>query len=147
MVNPRTKSLTHIDVKSQKERHTINKVELAAITLAGKRENTDDHLNILTDSSFFINTIRSYTTDPASYKSHLHKDLLHLTDQLLRARDIKHLKTHSGKVKSHTDIEYNEATDTAATTVVDGEAPPKITFDEADPPIGGLCNRQLSHSL
>lgn len=39
---------------------------------------------------------------------------------------------------THTDIEYNEAADEAARAVVDGEATPNITFDEADPPVGGL---------
>ncbi len=42
------------------------------------------------------------------------------------------------KVKSHTDVEYNETADTATREVVDGEHTPGITFDEADPPIGGL---------
>ena len=56
----------------------------------------------------------------------------------MRAREMKHLKTHIGKIKSHTDIEYNEAADEAARQVVDGEATPDITFDEADPPVGGL---------
>ena len=63
---------------------------------------------------------------------------MHLTDQLLRARDSKQLQTHIGKVKSHTAIEYNEAADKAARAVADGEVPPDIAFDEADPPIGGL---------
>ncbi len=52
MVNPRTQNVTHIDIKSQKERHTINIVELAAIILALKRENAEGYLKILTDSSF-----------------------------------------------------------------------------------------------
>jgi hypothetical protein len=51
---------------------------------------------------------------------------------------MKQLKTHIGKVKSHTDIEYNEAADKAARAVVDGKASLDITFDEADPPVGGL---------
>jgi len=51
---------------------------------------------------------------------------------------MKQFKTHVGKVKSHTDIEYNEAADKAARAVVDGEASLDITFDEADPPVGGL---------
>ncbi len=41
-------------------------------------------------------------------------------------------------MKSHAYTEYNEAADKAAREVVDGEAPPDITFDEADPPVGGL---------
>ncbi len=85
-----------------------------------------------------MNTIINYTIDPFLYKNHLHKDLLHLTDQLLRAREIKYLKTHIGEVKSHTYIKNDEVTDKASREVVDGEAPPDITFDEADPPVGGL---------
>jgi hypothetical protein len=82
-------------------------------------------------------TIRNYTIDPTCYKHYLHKEPLHLADQLLRARDTKQLQTHVGKVKSHTDIEYNESADSAARLLVDGEVPPDITFDEADPPHRG----------
>jgi ribonuclease HI len=137
VINPRTHTITHIDIKSQIGRHTINRAELAAITVALRQKNTEGRLKILTDSSFCINTIRNYTIDSTSYKHHLHKCLLHLVDQLLRARDTKHLQTHIGKVKSHTDIEYNESADTAARAVVNGEAPPDITFSEADPPHRG----------
>ena len=70
-----------------------------AITTALRMENTKRHLKLLTDSSFCINTIRNYTIDQASYNNRLHKDLLNLTDQLLKARETKHLKTHIGKVK------------------------------------------------
>ena len=63
VVNPRTHTITYIDIKSQKERHTINKAELAAITTALKQENTKGILKILTDNSFCINTIRNYTID------------------------------------------------------------------------------------
>jgi hypothetical protein len=87
VVNPITNTNTHIQIKSQPERHTINKAELAAITVALRQENTNTHLQILTDSSFCINTIRNYATDPSSYNNHLHKDLLQLTDQLLRTRE------------------------------------------------------------
>jgi hypothetical protein len=34
IVNPRTGITFHIDIKSQEERHTINRAELSAITLA-----------------------------------------------------------------------------------------------------------------
>ena len=61
----------------------MNRVELAAITEALRQEHTKDHLNILTDSSFCISTIRNYIIDPASYKQHIHTDLLNCTDQLL----------------------------------------------------------------
>ena len=44
-------------------------------------------------------------------------------------------------------IEYNEAADTAARAVVDGDVPSDITFDEADPPIGSLRTiPQISHT-
>jgi ribonuclease HI len=138
MVNPRTNSITHNDIKSQIERHTINTAELAAIVVALKQEHTKDHMSILTDSSFFINTIRNYTIDPAAYNQHMYKDLLQLTNQLLKDRDHKQPKTHIGKVKSHTDVEHNETADKAARAVVDGANLPGITFEEADPPIGGL---------
>jgi ribonuclease HI len=119
-VNPRSNSITHIDIKSQPERHTINRAELAVIAVALKREDTEDHMSILTDSSFYINTIRNYTIDPASYNQHLRKDLVQLTNQLIKERDSKQLKTHIGKVKSHTDVEYNETVDKAARAVLDG---------------------------
>jgi hypothetical protein len=35
-------------------------------------------------------------------------------------------------------VEYNETADKAARAVVGGEHTPGITFEEADPPIGGL---------
>ena len=134
-MNPRSNSITHIDIKSQPARNTVNKAELAAIAVALKQENIEDHMSILTDSSFCIKTIRNYTIDPTAYNHHLHKDLLQLTNQLLKDRDSKQLKTHIGKVKSQTDVEYNETADKAARAVVDGEKPPDITFEEADPPM------------
>jgi ribonuclease HI len=143
VVKPRTNSITHIDNKSQSERHTINRTELAAIAVALKSENIEKHMSILTDSSFCTNTIRNYTIDPAAYNQHLHKDLLQLTNQLLKEMDRKQLKTHIGKVTSHTDVEYNEPADKAARAVVDGEHTPDTTFEEADPPIRGL--RTWSH--
>jgi hypothetical protein len=106
--------------------------------VALKQEKTEEHMSILTDSSFCINKIRNYTIDPAAYIQHIHKDLLQLTNQVLKDRDSKQLKTHIGKVKSHTDVEYNETADKAARSVVDGENRPDITFEDADPPIGGL---------
>jgi ribonuclease HI len=135
---PKKKTITHIDIRSQPRRHTINRAELADITVALKQENTEDHMSILTDSSLCINTIRNYIIDPAAYNQHLHKDLLQLTNQLLKDRDRKQLRTHIGKIKSHTDVEYNETADKAARAVVDGDNLPDITFEEADPPIGGL---------
>jgi hypothetical protein len=66
VVIPRTSTITLIDIKSQTERHTINRAELAAITEALKQENTEDHLSILTNISLCINTIGCYIIDPAS---------------------------------------------------------------------------------
>jgi len=138
--HPYTLITTHIDIKSQLERHTISRAELAAIAVAVGQENTEDHLSILTNISLCINTIRKYTINPTSYNHHLHKDLLQLTDQLLRIRDSKQLRTHLGKVKSHMDIEYNELADVTARTVGDEDAVLDISFTEAEPPppIGGL---------
>ncbi len=80
VTNPNTPITTHIDIKSQPERHTINRAEPAATSVALGHENTEDHLSIVTGSSFHINTIRKYTIDPTFYNHHLHKDLLQLTD-------------------------------------------------------------------
>ncbi len=137
-MNPRTNTITHIDIKSQPKRHTINRAELAAIAVALKQENTENHMIIRTDSSFCINTIHNYTIDPTSYNQHLKKYLLQLTNQQLKYRSHKQLKTHIGKVKSHTDVEYNETAGKVARAVVDGEHTPDITFEEVYPPIVGL---------
>jgi ribonuclease HI len=139
VVNPKPNSITHIDIKSQPERHTINRAELAAIAVALKQENTKDEISILKDSSLCINTIRNYTIYPPAYKIHLHKDLLQLTNQLLRYKDSKELKTYIGKVKSHVDVEYNEKADKAVRVAVEGEVKPDITSEEADPPSGAYA--------
>lgn len=34
VIYPRTHTITHIEIKSQEERHTINRAELAAVTIA-----------------------------------------------------------------------------------------------------------------
>ncbi len=67
VVNPRANTITHIEIESQAKRHTINRAELAAITVALRIENTADHLSILTNNSFCINTIRNYIIYPVSY--------------------------------------------------------------------------------
>jgi len=103
--------------------------------VALRQENTEDNLSILIDNSFCIDTIRNYKINPASENHYLHKDLLlQLTDQLLRTRDSKQLRKLIGKVKSRTDIEYNELADKAARAVVDGDVLSIITSTEADPP-------------
>jgi hypothetical protein len=46
------------------------------------------------------------------------------------------------------DVEYNETADKSARAVVDGENSPDITFEDADPPIGGLPTwPQIRHNL
>jgi ribonuclease HI len=67
IVNPRTQTTTHIEKKSQLQRHTINRAELAAITLALEANKNDHTLSILTDSAFSINTIRKYAVDPLCF--------------------------------------------------------------------------------
>ena len=42
--SPRTQHVTHIDIKSQKEVHTIDRVELAAITMALRKKKQRDTL-------------------------------------------------------------------------------------------------------
>jgi hypothetical protein len=106
--------------------------------VALEQENTKEHISILTDISFCINTIRNYTINPAAFNQHLHKDLIQLTNQLLKYRESKPLKIHIGKVKSHTDVEYNETTDTSARAVVNGETTPNTTLEDTDPPIREL---------
>ena len=59
VVNPRANITTHIDIKLQPEGHTINRAELAVITVALKQENTEDHMYILANNSFCIDTVRS----------------------------------------------------------------------------------------
>ena len=45
-------------------------------------------------------------------------------------------------------MEYNETADNAARAMVDGEQTPDITFEEADPPIGGIRTwPQIRHTL
>jgi len=61
IVVPRTKTTTRIEIKSQPERQTINRAELAAITTALDLYNHAPILFILTDSAFNINNLRSYT--------------------------------------------------------------------------------------
>ena len=76
VTNPNTLITIHIDIESQPKRHTVNRAELAAIAIALRQDNTDNHLSILTNNSLCINTVRNYTIDPTFYNHHLHKDLL-----------------------------------------------------------------------
>jgi len=65
IVNPRTHTTTHTEIKSQPERHTINRAKLAAITKAIEANKLDHTLSIFTDSVFNINTIHRYDIDPS----------------------------------------------------------------------------------
>jgi len=87
IVNPKTHTTTHIEIKSQPERHTINRTELAAITLALEANKHENTLSILTDSAFNINIIRRYAIDPLSFNHHPRKHLLQLADNLNHTRD------------------------------------------------------------
>jgi ribonuclease HI len=138
IVNPNTQTTTHIEIKSQPERHTINRAELAAITLALKANQHEPTLAILTDSAFSINTIRKYAIDPLSFNHHPHKELLQLADDIIRTRDNMGYNTHIGKVKSHTGVTHNDEADSAARGVVEGQKTPDIIFTDADPSIRGL---------
>ena len=73
IVNPSTQTTTHIEIKSQSERHTINRAKLAAITLALETKKHDHTLSFLTNRTFGINTIRKYAIDPLSFNHHPHK--------------------------------------------------------------------------
>ena len=62
--NQKTHTTTHIGIKSQPERHTINRAELAAINIALEANKLDQNLSILSDSAFSINTIRRCAQNP-----------------------------------------------------------------------------------
>jgi len=138
IVSPSIQTTTHIEIKSQPERHTINRAKLAAITLALETNRHNHTLSILTDSAFNFNTIRKYAIDPLSFNHNPHKELLQLADNIIRTRDDMGNNTHIGKVKSHTGVTHNDEADTAARGVVKGQKTLDIFFTEADPPIRGL---------
>jgi len=118
--NPTMQTTTHIESKSQPERHTINRAELAAITIALDTNKCNPTLSILTYSTFSINTIRKHAIDPLSFVHHPHKDLLKLVDDTIHARDNKGYNTHISKVKSHTGVTHNDEADATARNVVEG---------------------------
>ena len=134
IVNPTTGTTFHIEIKSQKERHNINRAELSAITLALDLHKEAPTIQILTDNAFSINTLRNYAISPLRYTHHTHKDLLAYTNNIIKNRDANGHITHIGKVKSHTGIRYNDAADAGACGVVDGDVLPDIIFTQADPP-------------
>jgi ribonuclease HI len=94
IINLSTKITTHIEIKSHPKRHTINRAELAAITLALKANKHDHTLSILTDIAFIINTIRKYDIDLLNFNHHPHKELLQLADNIIRTRDNMGYNTH-----------------------------------------------------
>ena len=134
VVDPKHNIITHIEIKSQPERYTINRAELAAITSALDQHRHDPSLSILTDSAFSINNLRNFPSQPLAFHHHQHKELLKLADNIIRERDLNEYTTHIGKVKSHTGVVYNDEADESARTVVDGKTRPDIIFTEADPP-------------
>jgi ribonuclease HI len=137
IVDPRTQTTTHIEIKSQPKKHTINRAELAAITLALEANKNDHTLSILTDSAFSINTIRKYPIDPLCFDHHPHKELLQLADDIVRTRDNISYNTHIGKVKSHTGVTHNDEADTAACGVVEGQKNPGHNIHRCRPDYKG----------
>ena len=93
---------THIVIKSQPERHTINRAELVAITDALDTNKSNPTLSILTNNECNINTLCKYAIDPLSFIHHPHRDVLKLADNIIRIRDTSGYKTHIGKVESDT---------------------------------------------
>ena len=138
IVNPRTHTTTHIKIKSQPERHTINRTELAAITIALEANKLDHTLSMLTDSAFNINTIRKYAIDPVNFIHNPHTHLLKLVENIIHTRDNMRYKTRIGKVKSHAAVTHNDEGDTTARNVIEGHKTPNIIFTDADPPVGRL---------
>ncbi len=99
IVNLRKQTTKHIEIKSQPERHTINRTELAAVTIALEDNKLSYTPSILTASAFIIYTIRKYAIDPLSFTHHPHKHLLQLADNILYTRDIMGYKKHIGEVR------------------------------------------------
>jgi ribonuclease HI len=138
VVDPLNNITIYIEIKSQQERHTINRAKLAAITTTLDRYRHAPTLSILTDSAFNINNLNNFSSQSHSFNNHQHKDLLAIADTILRQRDVQGYTTHMGKVKSHIGVEYNDAADEGARNVVEGQKKTDIIFTAADPPIGGL---------
>jgi ribonuclease HI len=126
IVNPSTQTTTHIEIKSQPERHTsINRAELAAITLALEANQHDHTLSILTDNAFNINTIRKYAIDPtlSASTTTLTKNSYGVRTTSSAQEITLGYNTHIGKVKSHTGVTHNDEADTTARGVVEGQKP------------------------
>jgi len=134
VVDPKHNTTTHIEIKSQPERHTINRAELDAITTALDLHRQDPSLSILIGNAFNISNLRNYSSQPHAFNQHQHKELLKFADNVIRERDLKGYTTHIGKVESHTGVVYNDEADEGARSVVGGKTRSDITFTEADPP-------------
>ena len=126
-----------IEIKSQPERHTINRAELASIMVALRKSADSAIVKILTDSLFCIYSIRNYINSPYRYRHHLHRDLIKAVAELIRERDNAGLTTHIGKVKSHTGVAYNDVADAGAKDVATTKTTADTVFEEYDPPVGG----------
>jgi hypothetical protein len=137
-VDPRQNTITHLEIKSQPERHTINSAELVAITTTLDLHRHDPSLSVLTDSAFNINNLRNFSSQTHAFHHYQHQELFKLAANIIREKDLKGYTTHIGKVKSHTCFVYNDAADEGARSVVEGKTRPDITFTKVDPPIGGL---------
>jgi len=124
IVSPRTHTTTHIEIKSQPERHTINRVELAAIIIVLEANKHEQTLSIFSYSAFNTNTISRYAIEPLSFIHHPHKHLLQLADDIIHTLDNMGYKTHIGKVNSHTGVTHNDEADTTARNVAEEHKPP-----------------------
>ena len=73
VVDPKHNTTTHIGIKSQPERHTINRAELATITTALDQHRHEPSLSILTDNVFSIKNLRKLSFQPHAFHHHQHK--------------------------------------------------------------------------
>ena len=99
IVDSQTQTITHIEIKSQQERHKINRAELAAITMALDLHKDSSQIHVLKESAFSINTLRNYAIGPLRYAHHPHKELLRHANDLIKTRDENGLLNHIGKFK------------------------------------------------
>ncbi len=123
IVDPRSQTIA-IEVKSQPGRHTINRAKLVAIYITIEQNKDIPQLKILTNNAVGINAIRSYLTAPLASENHPHNDILHHINIIIRQRDDLRLLIYIAKVKSHTDIQYNNKADLIARDVVDNRILP-----------------------
>ncbi len=117
-MSPMTHSIS-IEVKSQPERRTINRAELAAITNAIKPHRDNIKVEILINYVFSINQIHNYAVDPQAFTHHPHKELLKIMATLLGHREDRRLIAHVGEVKSNTSLQYNDHAYQTYTDVAD----------------------------